>query len=279
VSTIVAGIDAGANYTKAVLMDDRRQVLGRSMVPSKYNFARSSEESLRGALEDAGLPRDGVRYVASTGFGRAVVPFRDIQITELTCHARGGHLFFPEARTLLDVGGQTVNAIRMDERGKVKGFRLNDKCAAGTGAFLDRTARYMGFSSDQIADLAGRSTKPVTISSVCTVFAEAEVISHLTEGNQPEDIMRGAVASLVGRAVQLMRRVGLQPEYVFAGGMARNHAFHDALEQELGAPVKVLPDELGQFNGAMGAALLALQRVEKLRAEEEAGAATGGGQG
>jgi predicted CoA-substrate-specific enzyme activase len=265
VSVRTAGIDVGATYTKAVVIDAARQVLAMTMVKTGFDLAGASEKALA-ELAGQGVEREALDYVASTGYGRYVVPARDLQITELTCHARGASFLHPATRTVLDVGGQTVKAIKVDERGKVRAFRLNDKCAAGTGAFLEKTARYMGFDPEQIGELALRSQEPVTISSVCAVFAESEVINHLTSGTAPEDIMYGAVRSLAGRAVQLMKRVGMEPEYTFAGGMSRNGAFVKALALELKAPVNVLPDPMGQYNGALGAALLALDRVNKLRA-------------
>lgn len=263
-----AGIDVGATYTKAVVIDWERTVLAMTMVRTGFDLAGASEKALA-ELGRQGIERGDLDYVASTGYGRYVVPARDLQITELTCHARGASFLNPATRTVLDVGGQTVKAIRLDERGRVRAFRLNDKCAAGTGAFLEKTARYMGFDPEAIGELALRSRSPVTISSVCAVFAESEVINHLTSGTAPEDIMYGAVRSLAGRAVQLMKRVGMVPEYTFAGGMSRNGAFVKALELELKAPVNVLPDPMGQYNGALGAALLALDRVNKLRAAGE----------
>ncbi len=267
-SVRTAGIDVGATYTKAIVIDSVRQVLAMTMVKTGFDLAGASEKALA-ELGRQGIERGDLDYVASTGYGRYVVPARDLQITELTCHARGASFLHPATRTVLDVGGQTVKAIRVDERGKVRAFRLNDKCAAGTGAFLEKTARYMGFDPTQIGELALRSREPVTISSVCAVFAESEVINHLTSGTPPEDIMYGAVRSLAGRAVQLMKRVGLEPEYTFAGGMSRNEAFVKALGLALKAPVNVLPDPMGQYNGALGAALLALDRVNKLRAAGE----------
>jgi (R)-2-hydroxyacyl-CoA dehydratese activating ATPase len=239
-----------------------------TMARTGFDLAGASERALA-ELGRRGIEREDLDYVASTGYGRYVVPARDLQITELTCHARGATFQHPATRTVLDVGGQTVKAIRLDERGRVRAFRLNDKCAAGTGAFLEKTARYMGFDPEQIGELALRSEEPVTISSVCAVFAESEVINHLTSGTPPEDIMYGAVRSLAGRAVQLMKRVGMEPEYTFAGGMSRNAAFVKALELELKAPVNVLPEAMGQYNGALGAALLALDRVNKLQAAGE----------
>jgi len=262
----VLGIDVGATYTKATVMDEQRSTLGQSMVKTGFNLAGAAEIAFGQALEHAGLQAGEVDYVASTGYGRYLVPMRDIQITELTCHAKGAAYQFPSTRTVLDAGGQTVKAIKVDERGKVRSFRLNDKCAAGTGAFLDKTARYMGLDPDGAGELALGSLNPVTISSVCAVFAESEVINHLTAGAQAEDIMYGAVLSLASRSVQLMKRVGMEKDITFVGGMSRNTAFVRALTRELGGEVNVPPDGQGQFNGSVGACLLALDRVHKLQA-------------
>jgi predicted CoA-substrate-specific enzyme activase len=265
----VVGIDVGATYTKAFALDEQKNVIGRSMVKTGFNLAGAAERGYAEVLASAGLTESEVDYVASTGYGRYVVPMRDLQITELTCHAKGAFYQFPNTRTVLDVGGQTVKAIKLDDRGKVRSFRLNDKCAAGTGAFLEKTARYMGLDPAEIGSLAMVSEQPVTISSVCAVFAESEVINHLTSGTKPEDIMYGAVLSLAGRAHQLMKRVGMEVEFTFCGGMSRNEAFVRAIKHELKAPVNVPDGEMGHFNGALGAGLLALDRVHKLQAAGE----------
>jgi (R)-2-hydroxyacyl-CoA dehydratese activating ATPase len=265
----VIGIDVGATHTKALALGDNQTVLGQTLVKTGFNLAGASERAYLDLLEVAGLKETQVDYVASTGYGRYVAPMRDIQITELTCHGRGAFYLFPNTRTVLDVGGQTVKAIKIDERGKVRSFRLNDKCAAGTGAFLEKTARYLGIDPVEIGELAIGSDSPVTISSVCAVFAESEVINHLTEGTKPEDIMYGAVLSLAGKARQLMKRVGMEPEYTFCGGMSRNDAFVKALKEALDAPVNVSADGMGHFNGALGAGLLALDRVRKLQVNGE----------
>ncbi|MGA7911881.1 MAG: acyl-CoA dehydratase activase [Candidatus Dormiibacterota bacterium] len=264
--TTVLGLDVGATYTKGMVMDEERRIVAQSLVKTGFNLAGAAERAYREALAEGRLAPEDIDYVASTGYGRYLVPMRDIQITELTCHARGAAYLFPMTRTVLDAGGQTVKAIKVDERGKVRAFRLNDKCAAGTGAFLDKTARYMGLDTSTTGELATRSLAPVTISSVCAVFAESEVINHLTAGAKPEDIMYGAVLSLAGRAIQLMKRVGMEPEVTFVGGMSRNAAFVKALAAELGKTVNVPAGELGQFNGSLGACLLALDRVRKLQA-------------
>ena len=170
--TLTTGIDVGSTYTKAAIVDEEGAVATRVSRPTGYNFARAAEEILEQALEAAGIQRDDVAYIAATGYGRYMVPFRDLAITELTCHAWAIHRYFPEVRTVLDIGGQMAKAIRLDDSGRVKAFRLNDKCAAGSGAFLEKTVRYMGYEVADIPQLAEGAADPAEISSVCTVFAE-----------------------------------------------------------------------------------------------------------
>jgi predicted CoA-substrate-specific enzyme activase len=266
-STLVAGIDIGSTYTKAVLLGRRRAVRATAIRRSGYKPAAAAAAVFEDLVAAAGVDKDAVTYVATTGYGRYMVPLRHTQITELTCHAVATAYHFPSVRTILDIGGQDIKAIRIDERGRVRAFRLNDKCAAGTGAFLEKTARYLGIGTADIGPYALRSTAPVEISSVCAVFAESEVINHLAGGVAPEDIMRGAIIALSGRAVQLMKRVGLEADYALAGGMTNNAAMVAALEGRLGAPLHLPPRGLGQLNGAFGAALLGLRRVLRLLAD------------
>lgn len=268
--SVTAGIDVGSAYTKVVLADSSGQILGRYSQPSGFNFPRAAERALDGALEAAGLSRADIAYIAATGYGRYMVPFRDVAITELTCHARGSVWLFPGTRTVLDIGGQTVKAIRLDGRGRVKAFRLNDKCAAGSGAFLEKTMRYLGYEPQDIATLAGAATDPVTISSVCAVFAESEVINHLAAGRSPEDVCGGAVIALAERAGQIFKRVKPEPEYALTGGLTRVPLMRQVLERSLGRAFHVAPDDLGVFAGALGAALLAHERLRKLAAQQTA---------
>jgi predicted CoA-substrate-specific enzyme activase len=264
---LVVGIDIGSTYTKAVLMDETKSVRATAVRRSGYKPAAAAAAVHQDLLMNAGVAKEDVTYVATTGYGRYMVPFRHTQITELTCHALATAYHFPQVRTILDIGGQDIKAIRIDERGRVRAFRLNDKCAAGTGAFLEKTARYLGLQTGDIGPYALRSTQPVEISSVCAVFAESEVINHLSTGVAPEDIMQGAIAALAGRAVQLMKRVGLEKELALAGGMTQNAAMVAAIEAKLGAALNLPPQGLGQLDGAFGAALLGLRRVERLLAE------------
>jgi (R)-2-hydroxyacyl-CoA dehydratese activating ATPase len=264
---LVVGIDIGSTYTKAVMMDEVRGVRATAIRRSGYKPAAAAAAVYEELIANAGVAKEAVTYVATSGYGRYMVPFRHTQITELTCHALATAYHFPQVRTILDIGGQDIKAIRIDERGRVRSFRLNDKCAAGTGAFLEKTARYLGLTTGDIGPYALRSTQPVEISSVCAVFAESEVINHLSTGVAPEDIMQGAIVALAGRAVQLMKRVGLEKDFALAGGMTQNAAMVAAIEAKLGATLNLPPQGLGQLNGAFGAALLGLRRVERLLAD------------
>jgi len=218
------------------------------------------------ALGDAGIPEADIAYTVATGFGRNQVAFRDVKATDLTAAARGAQFLFPGTRTVLDIGGQTMKVSRIDDKAKVQSFRLNDKCAAGTGAFIEKTARYMGFGTEEIGPLASTSKSPATISGVCAVFAESEVINHLSQGCSPADITRGAIISLVERGVQLMKRARMEPEYTLIGGILRYDAMVEELKKELGE-VNVPAEPLAQYTAAIGAALLGKHRIEKMAAE------------
>ncbi len=260
---LTAGIDVGSTYTKAVLLDEGGRLAGRGVLKTGFKLADAARRAYAAALSDAGADQRDVGYVIGTGYGRFQVDFADVHVTDLTAAARGASFLFPNTRTILDVGGQTMKATRVDEGAKVRAFRLNDKCAAGTGAFLEKTARYMGYSTEEIGPLAAMSKSPVFISGVCAVFAESEVINHLSQGAAPSDIMQGAIQSLVDRSLQLMRRVQLEPEYTLVGGILRFDSMGRLLRQTLGAAVNVPPADLVQFVGALGAAVLGRRRLAR----------------
>jgi predicted CoA-substrate-specific enzyme activase len=272
---LTAGIDVGSTYTKAVIVNENSEILGQALENTGFQLAEVSRRVFRRALERAGLSESDVAYIVATGFGRHMADFSDAQVTDLTATARGATYFFPATRTVLDVGGQTMKASRIDGTARVKSFRLNDKCAAGTGAFLEKTARYMGYKTEEIGPLVATSKQPVAISGVCAVFAESEVINQLSLGSAPADIMHGAVASLVDRSVQLMKRVQMQPEYTLIGGILRFETMARVVREKLNTEVNVPPEHLVQFVGALGAAILAQRRLQKLSgsAGDEADAA------
>ncbi|MCE7939402.1 2-hydroxyglutaryl-CoA dehydratase [bacterium] len=259
-----AGIDVGSTYTKAVIVGDDGRILGRAMSPTGFRLDDVAAQMFDRALTEAGLCRADIDYVASTGYGRNQVSFRHLKVTDLTAHAYGARRLFPNTRTVLDVGGQTMKASRLDADGWVQSFRLNDKCAAGTGAFLEKTVRYMGYQTEDIGPLAIAAANTVPISGVCAVFAESEVINHLSQGVPASEIMYSAIISLVERSVQLLRRVRLEPEFTLVGGILRFEAMAEGMRRALGQPVNVPPDDLAQFNGALGAALLAQLRLSRL---------------
>jgi predicted CoA-substrate-specific enzyme activase len=265
--TITAGLDVGSTYTKAVIQAEDGEILGKALTSTGFRLREVARTIYEQALEDAGLAEDDVSYVIATGAGRHQVDFKDLQVTDLTAGARGAGFLFPGTRTILDVGGQTMKASRVDEAAKVLSFRLNDKCAAGTGAFLEKTARYMGYDTEEISALMTTSKEPVPISGVCAVFAESEVINHLSLGTAPADIMQGAIESLTGRSVQLMKRVRADPEFTLIGGILRFETMGRAVSEMLEAEVNVPDGDMVQFVSALGCAILARRRLEKLRAE------------
>jgi (R)-2-hydroxyacyl-CoA dehydratese activating ATPase len=253
------GIDVGSTYTKAVLLDEDGTLAATGIRPTGFRLEEASVEAMNAALTEAGAGRDDVTYVASTGYGRNQISFRDLQVTDLTAQSWGTRYFFPGTLTVLDVGGQTMKALRLDDRGKVRSFRLNDKCAAGTGAFLEKTARYLGYSIQEIGPLVEYAKDPVPISGVCAVFAESEVINHVSNGAQPADIMHGAMESLIERSVRLMKRVQMEREFTLVGGIMRFPTMVRVMREHLGEAN--VPDEgLVQFTGALGAAVLARKR-------------------
>jgi predicted CoA-substrate-specific enzyme activase len=253
--TITAGIDVGSTYTKVVLQDDTESILAKASAPTGFRLRETAIDTYERALAEAGLRRDDVDYVIATGIGRHQVDFKNTLVTDLTAASRGAVQLFAGTRTILDIGGQTMKATR------------NDKCAAGTGAFLEKTARYMGYSVEEIGPLMSTSKEPVPISGVCAVFAESEVINHLSLGTAPADIMQGAIESLTGRAVQLMKRAGLTPEYTLIGGILRFQTMGRSVGEALEAEVNVPDPEMVQFVAALGCAILGHRRLAKIRAE------------
>jgi predicted CoA-substrate-specific enzyme activase len=262
----VIGVDVGSTYTKAVILSPEKKVIGKAMVQTGFKLDKAAEKVFDQVLKESGLAKEKIGYAISTGYGRHMVPYRDITVTDLTATARGTNFFFPETRTVLDIGGQTMKASRLDEKVKVRSFRLNDKCAAGTGAFLEKTARYMGYGTEEIGPLVDTSKEQVPISGVCAVFAESEVINQLSLGSAPSDIMFGAMASLVKRAIQLLKRVKMESQVTLTGGIMRFGTMVNVLTENVDEKINVPDGDMVQFTTALGAATLALQRLEKVGA-------------
>lgn len=264
-----AGIDVGSTYTKALILADGGEIVAHAIAKTGFRLPEISRRMFDEAIGTAKLDEDDIDYVVATGFGRHQVAFRDVHVTDLTAAARGASFLFPQTRTILDIGGQTMKASHIDELSKVRSFRLNDKCAAGTGAFIEKTALYMGYSTEEIGPLAATSKDPAPISGVCAVFAESEVINHLSQGRPPADIMQGSIVSLVGRSLQLMKRVGLEAEFTLLGGILRFETMVEEIASVLEGPVNVPESEMVQLTTALGAARLGYNRFVSLRENAE----------
>ncbi|RMH23660.1 MAG: 2-hydroxyglutaryl-CoA dehydratase [Gemmatimonadetes bacterium] len=257
--TYAAGVDVGSTQTKAVVVDEHEEIVGRALIPTGANVVVAAENAYRQALADGRVPEEDVGYVIGTGYGRYRVEFGDDQVTEIVCHARGAARMFPNTRTVLDMGGQDTKAIRVAPGGDVLDFCMNDKCAAGTGRFLQSAAAALGLGLDELGPRALEGTRPVTISTTCTVFAESEVLSWLARGRRIEDILLGVHRSIASRSFALLRRVGIEDEITFTGGVTRNRAMVEVLNEILETRLNVSDDS--HFMGALGAALFALERV------------------
>ena len=255
-----AGVDVGSTQTKAVLVDESRTIVARVLIPTGANVSRAAETAFLEACRLAGLAREAVDYVVGTGYGRYKVTFGDAQITEITCHARGAHWLFPATRTVIDMGGQDTKAIKVGADGAVADFSMNDKCAAGTGRFLSAAADVTGVGLDEIGPLSLQSTQPVRLTSVCTVFVESDIMSYLAQRKKVEDILGGVHKAIAARTMALVRRVGVEEEVTFTGGVSRNVGMVRALQAVLGTSINVSAE--GHFMGALGAALFALERGE-----------------
>ena len=267
----VAGVDVGSTQTKAVVLDEQRQVVGRALLDLETNMQTVAQDAFRAAVADAGLVEADVRFVVGTGYGRYKVTFGDEQVTEISCHARGAVQLYPNTRTVVDIGGQDTKAIRVGPDGQVLDFTMNDKCAAGTGRFLGAASFALEMPLSELGPLALKSTRPVRITTTCTVFAESEIIGHLAKGHRPEDVLMGMHHSIATRCASLVRRVGLAPEITFSGGVSRNLAMVALLEEVLGTPLNV--SSQSHFMGAIGAGLYALDNVRAGRRSQAAYAA------
>ncbi len=254
-----AGVDVGSTQTKAVIIDEDRRIVGRALIDTGANVVRAAENAFHAALENGGIYEEDVAFVVGTGYGRYKVTFGDTQITEISCHARGAVHMFPGTRTVLDMGGQDTKAIRVSPDGDVIDFVMNDKCAAGTGRFLQYAAMALDIPLAEIGAIALQAQRPVKISTTCTVFAETEVLSWLAKGKKIEDILMGVHRSIATRSIGLLRRVGIEEEVTFTGGVAKNIGMVNVLNELLGLRLNV--SEESHFMGALGAALFAMDRI------------------
>ena len=249
------GIDVGSSTTKAVILNSRGEVVDYSIVQTEANSTEAAERALERALFQSNMEPETIKSSVATGYGRISVPFADKKITEITCHGLGAFHLYPGTGTVIDLGGQDSKVIRLGSGGKVIDFNMNDKCAAGTGRFLEVMAARLKIPLDELGDLSLRAQQEVQISSVCTVFAESEVVSLVAQNYSKQDIIRGLHTAIVNRMWSLIKSIGIHGGVTMTGGVAKNKGVVLLLEERLGQPVNLYDEP--QIVGALGAALLA----------------------
>jgi predicted CoA-substrate-specific enzyme activase len=263
-----AGIDIGSTMTKVVIADEQGKIISSIIGPTGAEHRHLALRVTENAMEKAGLNFDNLDFIVATGYGRISVPFADKQITEITCHARGIRALFPSVRTIIDIGGQDSKGIKLNSEGKVANFVMNDKCAAGTGRFLEVIAEALGIDLTDMGRISAMADGYVQISNTCTVFAEHEVTSRLAEGAAIPEIVAGLHESIAGRVVNMVRHLGLEKDVVVTGGGAKNTGLIQAIESKVGFPVLIPPEPF--ITGALGAALIGKDLVTRgLRRDPE----------
>lgn len=257
--TYAAGVDVGSTQTKAVVINEDREIVATALIDTGANVVRAAENAFKTAIETNNILEEEVEWVIGTGYGRYRVTFGNDQITEISCHGRGAAHIFPNTRTVVDMGGQDTKAIRVSESGEIDDFCMNDKCAAGTGRFLGAAASALEIPLPDLGGTALTSDKGVRISTTCTVFAESEVLAWLGKGKRVQDILWGVHESIAKRTMGLLRRVGVDSEITFTGGVSKNVAMIKALEDVIGQKLNV--SEECHYMGALGAALFAMDHI------------------
>jgi predicted CoA-substrate-specific enzyme activase len=258
---LVGGVDIGSSAAKAVIIKDHT-ILSTSIIPTGTNSADTALAVMNTVMSPNNLSLDDLAYVVSTGYGRIKVPFAQKNITEISCHARGMAHELPSVRTILDMGGQDCKAIRCDDHGKVQNFIMNDKCAAGTGRYLERISKTLDVAIEDIGDLSLQiKDGPAMISSFCAVFAQGDVITLLRQGKHINDILAGICEALTERIQRLIKQVGMTEDFAISGGIAKNKGVVSRLERDLGVTAYIAPEP--QIIGALGAALFAQELAGK----------------
>lgn len=257
-----AGIDAGSNTIKTAILGDQG-ILSSHVIKTGLGGEEQAALCLAEACAKGGISREQITCVYGTGYGREYLSFPQERKSEIMCHGAGIHWLLPEVRTIIDIGGQDSKSIRLNEKGKVENFTMNDKCAAGTGRFLETMANALQIPLEELGECALRATEPVRVSSTCTVFAESEVISHVARGKKREDILYGVCQSIVDRIAGMVRSIGVKPPVAMTGGVALNRAVVKLMGDRLGQPILLPPDP--QITGALGAALMARQHFSPSR--------------
>lgn len=258
-SIYTLGVDVGSTASKCVMLKDGKEIVAKSLIPFGAGTSGPAR-AIDDVLKESGIAKEDIDFVLATGYGRNSLDFADHQMSELSCHAKGAHFLFPDVQTVIDIGGQDVKVLQIED-GAMINFQMNDKCAAGTGRFLDVMARVLEVRVSDLAMLGAMSTKRVAISSTCTVFAESEVISQLSMGTDKCDIINGIHHSVANRVVGLAHRVGVRDRVVMTGGVAQNEGVVRALEEQLQHKIHTSP--ITQYVGALGAALFAYIRATK----------------
>jgi len=261
-----SGVDIGSTMTKVVLINTTDRILSAIKGPTGPEHRQLANEVMKMALEQTNLQLKDISYIVATGYGRLNVPFADDQITELSCHARGVSSIFPNVRTAIDIGGQDAKCLKI-YNGKLIDFAMNDKCAAGTGRFLEVTAATLGIRLEDMGDISLKSTKKVQLSNLCTIFAQQEVVALLSRGEKLEDIIAGLHYALASRVATLARRLKIEPDVVLTGGVAKNIGMVEAMKEILGCELLIPEEPL--LTGALGAAILARENYMKATSQGE----------
>lgn len=256
---ISAGCDVGSLTTKAVIMNDRH-ILGQALIRSSFDPEKSAAEVMDKALASARLTMGDISFCVGTGYGRERIGFVKKTFSEISCHAKGVHFLHPSIRTIIDVGGQDCKAIRLDAKGEIEKFLTNDKCASGTGRFLEVMAKLLGVDLEDLGRISDQATDPVTLAGACTVWAQAEVVVHLNAGTPKPDLAAGINEAMASRIAILARAVGIEKDVCMSGGVAKNAGVVAAMEKQLDLPMRRLKVD-PQLMGALGAAVIAREKA------------------
>ena len=258
---ITAGIDCGSKNTKVVIVKDG-VVLSTASVLSGFDQEESAEQTLTSALEKAGIKREDIKHITATGAGMDAISFADDNVTTVTCDGRGTFFLFPSARTIIDIGAEEGLVVKLDENGRVKDFGINEKCAAGAGAFIEAMSRALEVNIETMGELSLKSTKQIPMNAQCTIFAESEVVSLIHQKTSKEDIIRAVHDAIADRNTSMIRQIGIEKDVALIGGVANNIGFVDAMNKNLGFELLVPKDDVTpEYVSALGAALIAQDKI------------------
>jgi len=266
IGNYVLGVDIGSTTSKCIILEDGQRVVGQSVVVAGTG-TKGPEQAVEEALKEANLSSEDISFTLATGYGRNGYEGADAVMSELSCHTRGTRQLFPNVKTIIDIGGQDAKVMSVNDKGQMTNFLMNDKCAAGTGRFLDVMATILQLDINDLEKEAAKSEKPVKISSTCTVFAESEVISQLSTGVALPDLVAGICESVAVRVSSLAKRIGVKEDVCMSGGVAKNGGVRNAMAQVLGVKIHYSP--MAQLIGALGAALIGYDKYKKLKKEND----------